>query len=208
METRRIPDSPPGIDVKSAIERIGGGVENYLRVLGKFAQNHADSIAGIRYALAKNDALSAQRLAHALAGVSGNLGADKLCGAARGLEIALRGDDREERERRLADTEERLAEALASIAALVPAAKNAGGKRGGNGPADLKKAAALARELQAAVDECDTGSKDLLAALKDEIGNGPFRAEVEAVERRIDKYDFDGAGAAVRKLAEALAAAE
>ncbi|MBN2352189.1 MAG: Hpt domain-containing protein [Spirochaetales bacterium] len=208
MDARKLPDSLPGIDVKSAIDRIGGGVESYLHVLAKFAKNHAGSTAEIKSALAKNDAITAQRLAHALAGVSGNIGAGDVSRAALRLETALREDDRKAWQKRLDETDTRLAAALASIASLNTGAALTGADRAGKARTDFRRAAALASELLAAVGECDAGAKDLFAALKRAISDERYREDVAAAEECLEKYDFNGAGAAVRKLAKALAAAE
>jgi two-component system sensor histidine kinase/response regulator len=65
----------PGIDVQDGVQRIGGNVDAYWRLMGKFADNQADSVAEIRAAMDLGDQELAVRTAHSLKGAAGALGA-------------------------------------------------------------------------------------------------------------------------------------
>ena len=97
----KAPEAPPsapdvstpeiaGIDTKSALKRIGGNAKLYQNLLRKFAQQQAAAVEEIRAALAGGDVATAERVAHSLKGVAGNLGATVLAEVARKAETAVK----------------------------------------------------------------------------------------------------------------------
>ncbi|MBF0226669.1 MAG: response regulator [Desulfobacterales bacterium] len=85
-----LPNKLPGIDIQSGMERVVGNKKLYINLLRKFAQNYADTPAEINEALNKGDAETAERIAHTLKGVSGNIGADSLQKSAGSLEFTIK----------------------------------------------------------------------------------------------------------------------
>jgi two-component system sensor histidine kinase/response regulator len=75
-----------GLDVAKGLARVGGERAMYLRLLGKFRDNHADSLAQIAAAWQRGDRQTARNLTHALKGVSGNVSALDLFDAVVALE--------------------------------------------------------------------------------------------------------------------------
>jgi two-component system sensor histidine kinase/response regulator len=80
----------PGIDVKSALKRIGGSRERYETLLRRFAQQQADAVEAVRKSLSSGDAATAERAAHSLKGAAGTLGATAVAEAAAKAEMAIR----------------------------------------------------------------------------------------------------------------------
>jgi PAS domain S-box-containing protein len=78
----------PGIDLAGAIRRLGIPFERLRPVLFRFADGQQETLESLRSAVSGNNAPDARRHAHALAGAAGNLGAELLREAARGLELA------------------------------------------------------------------------------------------------------------------------
>ena len=72
------------VDVKSALQRIGGSMDLYKRLLGQFTDG--DHIGSLEEALIAGNSEEAIRLAHTLKGVSANLSLDKLSRTAAELE--------------------------------------------------------------------------------------------------------------------------
>lgn len=64
---------PPGIDIVSGLNRLGGNEKLYLKLLDKFHKNHKHDIEEIHYALKQDDIKMASRLVHSLKGAAGNL---------------------------------------------------------------------------------------------------------------------------------------
>ena len=85
-----------GLDTALGLSRVMGNQTLYLNLLRKFASGQHDAAHQIRQALQANDRPLAERLAHTLKGVAGNIGASELQSQAATLEQAIReqGDAR------------------------------------------------------------------------------------------------------------------
>ncbi|MBF0176207.1 MAG: response regulator [Magnetococcales bacterium] len=81
-----------GLDTKSGLARTAGNVALYRKLLGNFALKQLDAAAKIRAMLAQSHRHEAEREAHTVKGVAGNIGAEGAQLAAAQLEAALRGD--------------------------------------------------------------------------------------------------------------------
>ena len=112
----------PGIDLASALRRVLGKPELYLRLLGKFAASQADFVARLRALLDNGEQEAAEREAHSLKGLAGNLGASDLAAQAALLESAIKDARHEELQATLDELDNSLATLLQAIAALQPAA--------------------------------------------------------------------------------------
>ncbi|MDO8988984.1 MAG: response regulator [Sideroxyarcus sp.] len=80
----------PGVKVELSVRRIGGNVDLYYSLLGKFRENQKDVVTKIRESLLAGDAKTAERLAHTLRGSAGTLGAELLQSQAEQLENSIR----------------------------------------------------------------------------------------------------------------------
>ena len=78
-----------GLDTKDGLTRIGGNRTLYLKLLRQFLTQQAPADVQIAEALAANDSLSAERLAHTVKGVAGSLGARELQQVAGTLEKTI-----------------------------------------------------------------------------------------------------------------------
>jgi two-component system sensor histidine kinase/response regulator len=104
-----------GLDAEAGLRRVLGKEAVYLSLLRQFVNGHRDDAAAVRAALAAGDAATAERLAHTVKGVAGNLGADGVAAAAASLEAGLRAGESD------AAQAGKLAELASAIAALVSA---------------------------------------------------------------------------------------
>ncbi|MFZ1324995.1 MAG: ATP-binding protein [Candidatus Contendobacter sp.] len=107
---------PAGVDLATALNRIGGNATLLAKVVGLFRQTEAESAQRIRAALAAGDTDLAQRLAHTLKSTAGTVGALRLQAAARAIEMAVREGSALD-EAALAELDSAHAEALAALAA-------------------------------------------------------------------------------------------
>ena len=80
----------PDLDTANGLRRVAGNRRLYRELLGKYVSGQAEVVTQIRAALADVDWVTAERLAHTLQGVSGNIGATALQQLAAELEQALR----------------------------------------------------------------------------------------------------------------------
>ena len=120
-----------GLDTELGLRRVMGNQQLYRNLLRKFARSQQDAVTQIRHALQAKDHLLAERLAHTLKGVAGNIGASALQEQAATLERAIREQvdtcqPLDELEPALARLCHQLAEALDTEPAEQPSHDNAG----------------------------------------------------------------------------------
>ncbi|TPQ37497.1 response regulator [Cupriavidus pinatubonensis] len=79
------------LDVDGAVARVGGRIDTFRQLLGRLLSGYAQTPQQIGALLQAGERVEAARLAHALAGLAGNLGARQVAGAAASLECTLMG---------------------------------------------------------------------------------------------------------------------
>ncbi len=79
-----------GIDTNLGISRVGGNKNFYRKLLIKFRDDYAGVVNEIKTQLKEEDIKTAERTAHTLKGVAGNIGAVELQKSAGALETAIR----------------------------------------------------------------------------------------------------------------------
>jgi HPt (histidine-containing phosphotransfer) domain-containing protein len=193
----------PGLDTVSGLRRVAGNRKLYRDLLGQYVVGQADAPARIQAALAAGDRAAAERLAHTLKGVSGNIGAIVIEPLAAELEQALRQPGGMETiEPLLVRTGEALAAWIAQLQAALTS----------NRPADLPAAPALDRaelqpilaRLEQLLADDDAEAADVLAAHRAELaGTLPVEAFL-ALEKAVGDYDFEGALTQLRIAAARL----
>jgi len=82
-------DDLPGISVKSALSSVAGNQKFYFDLLNKFLRDFEDMVFQIQTSLDQKDLPLAQRQAHTLKGVAGNLGVKGVQAAAGAVESAV-----------------------------------------------------------------------------------------------------------------------
>ena len=85
-----LPQALPGIDMAQGLGRINNNKKLYKRLLLKVRRDYADAAEQLSSLIKDNALEDAQRLAHSIKGVAGNLGAKKLQNAAQAVEAALK----------------------------------------------------------------------------------------------------------------------
>ena len=78
-----------GLDTADGLLRVAGNKKLYLKLLREFVANEHDAASRIRERLASHDQATAERMAHTVRGVAGNLGAKAVQSAAADLEHAV-----------------------------------------------------------------------------------------------------------------------
>jgi PAS domain S-box-containing protein len=171
-----------GVDIPSALARLGIDLETYLDLLRRLGAGQGADLPEIRAALARGDRETAQLLVHSLKGAALNLGAGALAGAARDLEDELRRGGGAEL---LGPVQGRLRE-LADSLALVPAAL------GEHLPAALDRSALLGllEALRQALREDDARAGQVLAELAALLKGGPLWEVLAPLKSRVENYDY------------------
>jgi HPt (histidine-containing phosphotransfer) domain-containing protein len=84
-----VPRNVEGLDAEQGLRRVLGKEQAYLKMLRKFISGQGQAIRQVHDALAQDDWLTAERVAHTLKGVAGNVGATQVQADAARLEAAL-----------------------------------------------------------------------------------------------------------------------
>jgi HPt (histidine-containing phosphotransfer) domain-containing protein len=118
-----LPESLPGFDLAAGLARLMGNKRLYRKLLLDFGASYGATAGEIRAALTAKDFERAHSLIHNLKGVAGNLAATDLQASAVAMEKLVKGQTPEavparELNRKLADLEGSLQQALAAVQAL------------------------------------------------------------------------------------------
>ena len=189
----------PGVDTQSGLARVGGKVAVYRKILRQFANSQADAPARIRNALASGDRVTAEREAHTLKDVAGNIGAEEVQAAAKRLEAAIRqGADTEvpitELKRILGELIESLTSLTANQATVEVAPSNV----------EVSDLAPQLDRLQALLEDYDAEAVNLVSELESQVAHTEFTQPIRAIGERIDDFEFDEALRLLHALSEAM----
>ena len=187
----------PGIDTDDGLQRIGGSVSAYKKLLKKFAENQADAIDLIRTAWAAKDSEEVVRLAHTLKGVAGAIGAGKLQESAGKLEAALKRAVEELPEQLLQDAASELHNVLGPLSTMFSVEDSGGDGAVGELPDDFADQLGTLKSL---IGGYDAEAGDILEGLMGRVrGTNAFH-DLAAVKKCLDGYDFDAAAEALERI--------
>jgi CheY-like chemotaxis protein len=153
-----------GLDTKDGLSRVAGNRKLYLKLLRQFVDQQGPTIRDVATALAKGDSSVAERLAHTLKGVAGNIGAKTIQAAAGDLEELIR--DRvgaahlEPAQQKVSAALDPLVEQLR--AALGPVDAKTPAQPAASAPADPAQTREAAAQLSKLLSEFDPGAADFL----------------------------------------------
>ncbi|QNM98764.1 response regulator [Chitinimonas koreensis] len=188
-----------GLELESARRRVNGNEKLLLKLLRQYRRDQTAVPAEVRQAVDAGDYATAERLAHTLKGVSGNIGAEAVRQAADRLEAALHA------QLPLAELEP-LLEAVDQPLQQLAAALDAGL------PAEAAATVAAAvrplqdwgddlRQLAELMSDCDRDALVLFDGLADEFGATFGPGVVQTIRRGFDEFDFDAAREALLNAA-------
>ena len=83
-------------------------VTSYRKILGLFADSYGEDVARMTILIGQNDLVAAEKIAHALKGLAGNIGAPPIQALATNLDTALKHGDEAGAEAALATLTESL----------------------------------------------------------------------------------------------------
>jgi len=177
----------PGIDTRTGLSRVVNNSKLYRNILVKFRDSQADAPEQIKQALANGDRKTAERLAHTLKGVCGNVGADQIQEAARVLEAAIKaGQD---------DTDTELAAVrreLAPVVAVLADIDQPGPEAGHEVIAlDMDEVHSMLVRLRSLLEDDDVDATELLESLQQRYAGSNFAAAFDPLAQAIGDYDFE-----------------
>ncbi|NOR64958.1 MAG: response regulator [Candidatus Scalindua sp.] len=109
-----------GIDVETGLIRVGGNMKLYKKLLIKFRDDYSNSCDEIKNAIKNNNLKDAERYAHTLKGVTGNIGISKLHKIAGDLEAVIRKRETDRYDIMLKKYSKELSKVLTTLKELEP----------------------------------------------------------------------------------------
>jgi len=188
-----LPDLP-GINTGLGVERVGGNIKFYRKLLLTFVENNAETIHEIRTAFSAGEGETALRLAHTLKGVAGNIGAEALQDSAAELEAALQQNPDKLPALLINQTEEE----------LTPGEEPAPEAAGGHIPQDIGE---QLQDLLDKLEESDTDAEDVLENILVQVHGTAVTSMLKGLEQRIGQYEFDEAAEQVLEVMKSFGSA-
>jgi signal transduction histidine kinase/CheY-like chemotaxis protein/HAMP domain-containing protein len=196
-----------GLDTQDGLSRVGGNRVLYMKLLRQFVDDHARTVEQVSDALADGDIKLAERLAHTLKGVAGNIGSAAVRSAASAVEKAIHEGappaNVDAAQRHLAEALHQLVTQLRKVVGSVPETP-APPPTTATTPAESREAAA---RLMALLAELDPGAAEFIqtnqAALRALFDDAAWRE----FEGRVQAYGFADAQAQLEHAVQSFSAA-
>jgi len=182
-----------GLDTAAGLRRVVGNAALYLDLLRRYGDGQRDAPERAAAALGRGDRSEAERIAHTLKGVSGNIGADAVQGLAGELEAAVR-EGREPDA--AAEILGRLSAALSSTLLAIDAAiASAAVAAVVDAPAEASGQSLEARvgSLRRLLEESDSEAVSCFESARADLAEAYGREGVTRLEAALRSYDFSAA---------------
>ena len=188
-----------GLDTRLGLRRVMGQQSRYLSMLRKFMVSQADVFQDLTHALDDGDAQHAERIAHTLKGLAGNIGALSLEAAAATLEETIKlGYSRDAINRQIDRPRGLLADLLAALRAKLQADPSGAPLKAAS-PAQVQAACSRLGQLLA---DDDAEAEDVFTQnaemLREALGS-----DFTELKSAIDAFSFDKALIALNKACDA-----
>ncbi|MBF0158280.1 MAG: response regulator [Magnetococcales bacterium] len=194
-----LPELLDGIDLPSALERINGNQLLLRSLLLEFAHDFADAdqkIAVLLTGRRQDDLKAAERLAHSVKGMAGNISAQELFQAALAMERAIREQQRQQWPVLLQQFRTSLAEVCRSIIALQPATAvvtECNDSSVVSTAIDWYRIRLLLAELEQQLKGYNVLAQQSLDGLKPLLSGTALQEPLQQIEQSLSGFDFEAA---------------
>ncbi len=201
-----ITDTPSGagdltsltsINVAAGVKRIGGSEAAFLKQLTRFADHYVGAVAAVCELVSQDKLEEAEHQCHALKGVAGNIGAEKLFELATVIDNQLK-HEKTPPEDQLDRFEALLQQVVADIATLKVGVKS--GEVTEAVSVDSSVLIKLLEQLLTVIDDDLGAAQEILEELGRQSTGSEWTESVSQITTRADEFDIEGA----RREAEAL----
>ena len=189
-----------GLDTVNGLKRVAGNKRLYLDLLNQFAIKQVDADQRIKTAFEAGDRKLAERIAHTVKGVAGNLGIITVYSCAERLERAIRENEPDvvgplnDFSRALHDQIERI------LSAMGPSAINLVTSAGAFNPEEAGRVVSTLRRL---LEASDAGAAEAYDAFVQECAVKVTHEPLAVLGAAITEFDFERALATLNQIAEA-----
>ena len=181
-----------GIDVESALSRLGGNQKLYRKLLTKFHSIHKYDIAEIKKAVDQDDYKTAEIITHTLKGAAGNLGAKAVYLASSNLENELKSFEQEQLKPLIDHLEQVMVQVIDTIASIEqgPEDKDTTTKLDEVNIADMHNSL---EGLMKLIEDHDMEAADYLESIIVGLKDPAWSSLFVAMSEKLEQYDFDAA---------------
>jgi two-component system sensor histidine kinase/response regulator len=194
------PMPPPPAAVESvlnneaALRRVGGNVEILNKLLDSFRTQHAGAATELRAMLNAQSWADAERAAHTLKSIAGNLGATPLARNAGAIEYALRNGQRDNFDTMLAALET----ALAAVIELIPRSSRTVAIDGAEvrpdmNPTQMRALDPLLDKLEQLLKADDFASLQYLDEVARHAQGRGWPEFLDSLRKNVNRYEFEKA---------------
>src|SRR5271169_6058417 len=181
-----------GVDVAGGLKRVAGNKRLYRDLLVQFAAQQGDANVKMSAAIESGDRKLAERIAHTVKGVAGNIGLGRVFAVAGELEKAIREADPvvpellEEFARILSRQVQAIQRAIHDVTAEEP-------KKEQSTEFDAQVASVAIAHLRALLESSDADAAEAFLALENILAGTVDKAWMGALSTAIGEFDFQGA---------------
>ena len=189
-----------GINLDDGLKRVAGNRRLYRDLLGQFVAKQANAAAQISAALESGDLKLAERIAHTVKGVAGNLGITQVQSTAKQLEKAIR------------EGQNSVAALLGAFAAVLDtqvhaidqALRESTPSRPKETPPPFngETASAIIARLRSLLDASDGGAEEAFRSLQGAVAGVVDQSDLDALSASIGDFDFTAALVKLDGIAE------
>ena len=180
-----------GINTDEGLIRTGGNTELYKKLLKMFISEQKETAVNIRNSLSEGKVDEAERYAHGIKGVAGNIGATALFLSAEALEKAIRGDN-QIAETILDEFSLRLSEVIISAGPVVAGFNNEEQKTDIIPPDEIQLRDIFST-MRSLLEEYDIESSDLIDDVKAAFLDSEHFHLVEKIEACLKRFRYEEA---------------
>ncbi|QTA88553.1 response regulator [Desulfonema magnum] len=204
------PQSLPGIDIESALKRLRGNKELFMMLLNDFSKEYGNAANKIREAVEAGDIKLAERLAHTLKGVSGNMSATEIYDAVYEVEKGIKRGNSKNLTSLLNNLDIALIQVVESVEGFNKRAREAYSDNEECRPSDKKAQADISEikppliELSQLLEKNSPKAAECLLSFKENLSCYGFHKEISCLEKDINKFNFRQARKTLRQITESL----
>jgi len=193
----------PCLDTKDGLSRVAGNRKLYAKLLRQFVEQQGPAANQIAEALARNDASTAERLAHTVKGVAGNLGARPIQRIAGKIEKAIAEKSSAASLTLLLDElGSMLGDFISRVRTALPPVQIASPHPTSTTKLDGERAKRITQEMIALLNSFDPAAGECLETNREVFRALLYGEKFASFEQQVGAFDFAGALAQLEPLAK------
>ena len=190
-----------GINLADGLKRVAGNRRLYRDLLSQFAAKQADAPAQISAALDSGDPKLAERIAHTVKGVAGNIGITEVQSSAQKLEKALR-EAQDSVPALLEQFATRLNVQVAAIKRALHDSAPAQPEKVPTAPFNEESATVAIAHLRALLEASDGDAEEAFRSMHDAVAGVVEKPRLDALSASINDFDFEAALVKLDEIAQ------